>query len=178
MGAITQPWWVEEADKSRGVKMMSEVRRADRFALHSHTDGVNRTALLPCFRLEDQIQLLQQMLRVFPTPENGWGCIWASTFMRCKCSLVDCERKTITDGKAICRDSISSFLNHMSWVLKLDRKFSHSLRVYYRSEHKDRCPDKGLGFHAGHVESSTFASVGVWSISRGFNEPSCLVHWW
>lgn len=36
MGAITQPWWVEEADKSGVIGMMSEVRRADWFVLHSH----------------------------------------------------------------------------------------------------------------------------------------------
>lgn len=154
-GAITWPWWVEETDKSRGVRMMSEVRRADRFVLQSYWGGVNRIALLQGFRLQDIIQLLQQMLR-FPTPENGWGCIWASRYTLYMNAFVDCcskrKRQIITDGQAIGRDSISSFLNHMVWELILDRKFSHSLRVYYRSEHKARRPEKGLGFHAGHVE--------------------------
>lgn len=40
MGAITQPWWVEEADKSGVIGMMSEVRRADRFVLRSHAGMV------------------------------------------------------------------------------------------------------------------------------------------
>ena len=41
------------------------------------TSAVNRTALLRGFRLQDQIQLLQQMLS-FSTPKNGWGCAWVS----------------------------------------------------------------------------------------------------
>lgn len=40
MGAITQPWWVEETDKSRMARVMSEVGRADRFVLPSHTGMV------------------------------------------------------------------------------------------------------------------------------------------
>lgn len=40
MGAITQPRWVEETDKSRMARVMSEVGRADRFVLPSHTGMV------------------------------------------------------------------------------------------------------------------------------------------
>lgn len=49
---------------------------------------------------------------------------------------VDCQTQTNQSCTAICGDRISSFWNHLlKWELAIDRKFLHSLGVYYRSEH-------------------------------------------
>lgn len=137
-------WWCQRV--WRGIQLV----------LHWPTGIVSaKTALLDGFRLLGQIQLLQPLhgFQHQSKPEvksllfsifaklnlQSAGDIQPSHKTCCRSVIVDCQTQTNQNYTAICRDRISSFWNHLlKWVLAIDRKFLHSLRVYYRSEHSHR----------------------------------------
>lgn len=163
MGILVLPWWAVEANKV--VTMMSKGWPLCPSPIH--WDGVSRTALLEGFRLLGQIQLLQ-LLHGFQHQKKGssevtalqcflktqcWVSQWYSTQIWNKsvfCGLSDENR---FDCTAICTDWISSIRNHLlKWELTIDRKFSHSVWVYCRSERShgakaERRPGMGLNFN-------------------------------
>lgn len=114
--------------------------------------GVIRTALLKGFRLLGQIQLLQPLHvsqhQCKPEVKSMLFNIYSNYNLASvdgiqlshgtcyKSVFVYSRTQTNQSCTTICRDQISSFWNHLlKRELAIDRKFLHSLWVYYRSEH-------------------------------------------
>lgn len=157
-------------------------------------DGVRRTALLESFRLLGQIQLLLPLYTLKKTNtfclcfmtfswnliRNGW---WhsAKPWEKLPVFCVDGQTGNDHSCKAKWGDWISFFWNHLQKCrLATNRKCSHSLWVYYRSQRSHsteaQTPWAGLDLSNSNTEEMKCTSSGVWSISLGFNEASHFKH--